>query len=132
MYFSARRYAWTASSSPGSGWTNWMKTKPFSAATSMPALTPLTIDGGVCHAPTRLLAFFGLARPSLSRSQFTPSARVPGWQLVQLSHCWKQCSPSWNRNSPRLTTVILRGAAVAIVLRTAPVVPSSTATLSEK
>ena len=96
------------------------------------ARTPSDIAGGVAHEPTSDLAFFGFVMPSFSRSQFTPSARVPGWQLVQLTHCWKQCTASWNRNSPRRTGVMPFGPPRSIVRRSLPVRPSSTPMLLEK
>ena len=63
------------------------------------------IMGGVRSDQTSDFVFFGLPRPSLSRSQFRPSARPSGWQLAQESHRPEQNCASWKALSPRLAGV---------------------------
>ena len=48
------------------------------------------VIGGVQSASSNDLVFFQLPIPSFSRSQFRASLRPSGWQVEQLSQCWKQ------------------------------------------
>jgi hypothetical protein len=47
------------------------------------------MEGGVLVEYKCDMVFLALPWPSFSRSQFNPSARPPGWQLLQEIQRWK-------------------------------------------
>ena len=107
---------------------------PARTATSADVRTPELIAGGVLWARSKLLVFFRLPRPSLVRSQFSPSMRFPGWQLAQLCQCSKHRVASWKSISPRRRTVSRGLAPNAMVVTRFPVfaLRSTTLTVSLK